>query len=79
MSEAIPLFVAYLFGAKTIERVQALVNPANAGSSRVLERCGFVCEGTIRRSHYDRGQYNDLKMYSILRNDAPELAELLAA
>lgn len=79
MSEAIPLFVAYLFSAKTIERIQALANPDNTGSCRVLERGGFVCEGTIRHCHYDRGQYNDLKMYSILKKDAPELSHLLAS
>lgn len=78
MSEAIPLFVSYLFGAKTIERIQALVNPGNTGSCHVLERCGFVCEGTIRHSHYDRGQHNDLKMYSILRDEAADLSDLLA-
>lgn len=78
MSEAIPLFVAYLFGAKTIERIQALAHPDNEGSCRLLERCGFTFEGTLRHAHYDRGTYNDLQMYSILRADAPELSSLLA-
>lgn len=78
MSEALPLFVAYLFSAKPIERIQALVNPGNTGSSRVLKRSGFVFEGTIRRAHYDRGHYNDLNMYSILREDCPDLTALLA-
>lgn len=58
MSEAIPLFVAYLFEAKTIERIQALVNSENKGSARVLERAGFIFEGTLRRAHFDRGTYN---------------------
>ena len=78
MSEAILLFVSYLFEAKTIERIQALVNPQNEASWRVLERSGFVFEGTLRRAHYDRGEYNDLKMYSVLRADAPALSDLLA-
>ncbi|MFC2078950.1 GNAT family N-acetyltransferase [Candidatus Bipolaricaulota bacterium] len=78
MGEAVPLFVSYLFEVKEIERIQALVNPANQGSSRVLERSGFVYEGTLRRCHYDRGTYNDLRMYSILRADAPPLSSLLA-
>lgn len=78
MSEAIPLFVAYLFEAKTIERIQALVNPENRGSAQVLERSGFTFEGTLRAAHFDRGAYHDLRMYSILRADAPALSCLLA-
>jgi len=78
MREAIPLFVAYLFDAKPIERVQALAHPENVESCRVLERCGFSCEGTLRRAHFDRGTYHDLEMYSILRAEAPALSTLLA-
>lgn len=78
MSEAIPLFVAYLFEAKPIERIQALVNPDNEGSARVLERSGFTFEGTLRSAHFDRGAYHNLKMYSILRADAPALSSLFA-
>lgn len=78
MSEAIPLFVAYLFSAKTIERIQALAHPDNEGSCRLLERSGFTFEGTLRRAHFDRGTHDDLRMYSILRADAPALPDLLA-
>lgn len=78
MGEAIPLFVAYLFAAKPIERIQALAHPENEASCRVLERSGFACEGTLRRAHFDRGTYHDLRMYSILRAESPALSSLLA-
>ena len=78
MTEAIPLFVAYLFSAKPIERIQALASPGNEGSRRVLERAGFTLEGTLRRAHFNRGTHEDLRMYSILRNEARELSDLLA-
>jgi ribosomal-protein-alanine N-acetyltransferase len=78
MTEAIPLFVAYLFSAKPIERIQALASSENAGSCRVLERSNFTLEGTIRRAHFNRGSYEDLRMYSILRGAAPDLSDLLA-
>ena len=78
MTEAIPLFVAYLFSAKPIERIQALASPENEGSRRVLERAGFTLEGTLRRAHFNRGTHEDLRMYSILRDEAPELSDLLA-
>jgi len=78
MSEAIPLFVAYLFDAKPIERVQALVNPENEGSAQVLEHSGFGFEGTLRAVHFDRRAYHALRMYSTLRADVPALSSLLA-
>ncbi len=79
MTEAVGLFVAYLFAAEQIERVQALAHPENVGSRRVLERCGFLFEGILRRAHFNRGEYTDLAMYSILRADARPLEELLVA
>jgi ribosomal-protein-alanine N-acetyltransferase len=78
MGEAIPLFVAYLFEAKPIERIQALAHPENRASCRLLERSGFTFEGTVRRAHFDRGTFHDLRMYSILRTEAPRLSTLLA-
>ncbi len=78
MGEAVPLFVAYLFEAKPIERIQALAHSENTASCRVLERSGFAFEGTLRRAHFDRGTFHDLRMYSILRAEAPALSDLLA-
>jgi [ribosomal protein S5]-alanine N-acetyltransferase len=31
-----------------VERVYALCHPAHRASARVLEKCGFLCEGTLR-------------------------------
>jgi RimJ/RimL family protein N-acetyltransferase len=78
VTEAVGLFVGYLLAAKQIERVQALAHPENVGSHRLLERRGFTFEGTLRRAHFDRGMYNDLATYSILRGEAGPLEELLA-
>jgi len=78
MSEALPLFIAYLFSAKPIERIQALASPGNLCSCGLLERCGFHDEGTLRHAHFDRGSHGDLRMYSILRDEAPNLSDLLA-
>jgi ribosomal-protein-alanine N-acetyltransferase len=78
MTEAVALFVGYLFSAKQIERIQALTHPDNVGSRRVLERCGFAFEGTLRRAHFNRGEYTDLAMYSVLRGETKPLATLLA-
>jgi len=78
MSEALPLFAAYLFSAKQIHRLQALADTDNEGSRRLLERCGFQHEGTLRGAHFNRGGFHDLQVYSMLRSEAPDLMELLA-
>lgn len=78
MTEAVGLFVGYLFAAKQVERIQALTHPENKGSRKVLERCGFTMEGTLRRAHFNHGEFTDLVMYSILRNEARSLTSLLA-
>ncbi len=78
MTEAVALFVGYLFSAKQIERVQALTHPDNAGSRQVLERCGFLFEGIVRKAHFDRGVHTDLALYAVLRGEARTLDELMA-
>jgi RimJ/RimL family protein N-acetyltransferase len=46
-SEAMSLFVDWLFGALHAERVQAGTTPANAPMRRVFDRLGFVEEESI--------------------------------
>jgi ribosomal-protein-alanine N-acetyltransferase len=78
MTEAIRLATAYLFDAEPIERVQILVDPGNAASRAVAERCGYSIEGTLRRAHFDRREFIDLVIYSIVRGEGKRLSELLA-
>ena len=78
MTEAIHLATAYLFDAEPIERVQILVDPENAASRAVAERCGYSIEGTLRKAHFDRGRFVDLVIYSIVRDEVTRLSDLLA-
>jgi ribosomal-protein-alanine N-acetyltransferase len=79
MTEAIRLATAYLFDAEPIERMQILVDPENAASRAVAERCGYSLEGTLRKAHFDRGEFVDLVIYSIVRDEVPRLSDLLAS
>ena len=78
MSEAVSLAAAFLFETKTIDRIQATTLPENEGSQRVLEKCGFAFEGIMRRAMFHRGRSQDLRLYSILRDDTLRLSDLLA-
>ncbi len=73
MTEAVSLFVPFLFATKRIERIQAVVHPENIGSRRVLEKCGFQLEGVLRKVYFFRGNLIDLQLYSILREECPPL------
>ena len=44
----------------------------NVGSQKVLEHVGFRREGTIRKSSFVRGEWRDMFLYSILREEWKE-------
>ncbi len=78
-SEAVALFVPFLFDYKPVDRIQATIFPENIASRRVLEKSGFTFEGTLRRALFHRGDYHDLALYSILRSECPPLQTQLEA
>jgi len=72
-TEAVALFVPFLFEIKTVDRIQAMVLPDNVGSRRVLEKCGFTFEGTLRQALFHHGHNCDAHLYSILRSECKPL------
>jgi len=75
ISEALPLFSAYLFEAKPIHRLYLLTASGNIASRRVAEKSGYRHEGTLRQAFFLRGKHVDCEMYSLLRNECPPAAE----
>lgn len=76
-TEATNIFVAYLFEVKEINRLQATTLPENTPSIRVLEKCGFIFEGKARKAMFHKGEYRDVNVYSILRNESKKLQDLI--
>jgi ribosomal-protein-alanine N-acetyltransferase len=68
--EAVRALVPYLFADHSAERVQAHCMAPNVSSARVLEKAGFAFEGTLRRAVFRRGQFHDIRLYSVVRGDA---------
>jgi ribosomal-protein-alanine N-acetyltransferase len=60
------------FGHEQIElnRIEAVVMLENHASVRVLQKAGFGEEGVLRAFGYWKGQYHDLRMFSVLRNSS---------
>jgi len=71
-TEAAQLMIDYLFLAKDIVRIQAVVNVSNKASQRVLEKAGLKMEGTVRRLLFVRGVWSDYYLLSILREEWKE-------
>ncbi len=71
-SEAVKIMVDYLFLSKDIVRVQAPTDVRNEGSQKTLEKAGFKKEGAIRKSMFIRGEWRDLILYGILREEWKE-------
>jgi RimJ/RimL family protein N-acetyltransferase len=50
-----------------LARITAHVFALNAASARVLEKCGFVQEGYLRKHHQKDGQLLDARLYGLVR------------
>lgn len=69
MYEALTTLLTYAFEELTLNRIEALVIPANVRSRRLLERLGFVHEGTLREYDFFKDAFHDMEMYALLRRD----------
>lgn len=70
MTEALRSLLPYAFEVLQVEVVSARVFSGNRGSERVLEKLGFVKEGTLRRAVKGYGGiiYDDV-VFSLLREE----------
>lgn len=67
--DSFKLLLEYSFKKLNLHKVTAGANVENKNSWKILERIGFVKEGTIRDTIYRNGKYYDAYFYSILRNE----------
>jgi RimJ/RimL family protein N-acetyltransferase len=68
-TEAVQIIVDYLFLSRSVPRIQAYTDTRNTTSQKLLEKIGFKKEGTTRKAMFIRGQWRDLHLYSILREE----------
>ncbi|WP_349410050.1 GNAT family protein [Pseudalkalibacillus sp. SCS-8] len=70
--EALEAVVRHGFDHLELERIEALIEPENVASQKLVERQGFLREGLLRHYEYTSGKFDDLYMYSVLREDVCE-------
>jgi ribosomal-protein-alanine N-acetyltransferase len=68
--EAAAAVVGYGFSVMGLHRIEAGVLPGNAASVRVLQKLGFVEEGTRRDYLFMKGRFNSFRWFSLLETDA---------
>lgn len=69
MAEALQVMLSFGFGTMGLNRIEALIDPRNDNSRRLIRRLGFMEEGLLREYQKTESGYVDLMMYSLLQNE----------
>ncbi|CAI6015185.1 hypothetical protein PAECIP112173_00032 [Paenibacillus sp. JJ-100] len=69
MTEAVKRIIQFGFEDVGLERIQAKCLVGNIGSAKVMEKAGMQFEGVLRKYMRVKNEWQDLKMYAIVRED----------
>lgn len=65
-SEAVKLLIDYGFKTMKMHSLEAIIDPRNHASAKVLEKNNFVLEGQFKEDTLWQGQWLDTNIYSLL-------------
>jgi ribosomal-protein-alanine N-acetyltransferase len=68
-TEATKAIIAYGFNRISFHKIQICTKTINAPSKRVIEKCGFTYEGTLRDFFYMNGEYIGRLYFSMLKSE----------
>ncbi|UOR13266.1 GNAT family N-acetyltransferase [Halobacillus amylolyticus] len=68
-TEATKKIIDFGFRDLQLERIQARCFIENIASQRVMEKVGMSFEGIVRKGMFAKGEFQDLKLYSILAEE----------
>jgi RimJ/RimL family protein N-acetyltransferase len=74
-TEASTALLQWAFDTLDLNRVQAETDTRNLASARVLEKLGFVREGTLREDCIVNGEISDSWVYGLIRRQWPSSGE----
>jgi ribosomal-protein-alanine N-acetyltransferase len=69
MTEALTEVIRMGFVEIELNRIEALIDPHNAPSLRLVEKFGFIQEGRLRQHYYQDGQVHDSLLFALLKFD----------
>jgi [ribosomal protein S5]-alanine N-acetyltransferase len=73
MTEALKAVLHYGYTALDLHRIEALVDPNNVASVKLLKHYGFMKEGTMRQDYLVNGINEDSDCYSLLKHEWEKL------
>jgi RimJ/RimL family protein N-acetyltransferase len=68
-TEAVRALLQWAFDTLDLNRVQAETDTRNVASARVLEKVGFLCEGTLREDCVVNGEVSDSWVFGLIRRE----------
>lgn len=68
-SEAIKEVINYGFKVMKLHSIEAIIDPENFGSEKVLQKNGFVKEAHLKENEYYEGHFLDTVIYSLLNKN----------
>ncbi|MFG3255748.1 GNAT family N-acetyltransferase [Streptomyces sp. NPDC048172] len=68
-TESVHALLRWAFDTLDLNRVQAEADTRNAASARVLEKAGFLREGTLREDCVVNGEVSDSWVFGLLRRE----------
>jgi ribosomal-protein-alanine N-acetyltransferase len=69
ISEAIARVVQYGFEEMRLHSIEAVIDPDNIASARVLEKNNFIKEAHLKENEFYNGRFLDTVIYSIINPD----------
>jgi ribosomal-protein-alanine N-acetyltransferase len=66
ISEAVKRVVSYGFNEMQLHSIEAVIDPNNAASEKVLQKCGFSKEAHFIENQFYNGRFLDTVIYSLL-------------
>ena len=69
VTEAIKVVLKYGFDDLQMHSIEAVIDPENTASERVLQKNGFVKEAHLIENEFAEGKFWDSVIYSILKRN----------
>ena len=69
MSEAVQEVIRFGFENMGLNRIEADASIYNVGSMTLLQKVGFIQEGVQREQYYEDGNYHDLVLFALLKQE----------
>lgn len=66
ISEAVEELIKYGFNELKLHSIEAIIDPENKASERVLQKNGFIKEAHLKENEYYDGRFLDTVIYSLL-------------